>query len=297
MTALVLAAMAAGGVSLLLASSGQQGGTGSCTPPTEAILRRVRFADRRVRSWLRQAGGTSVTPLQLVVTSAAVGAVGAALAATMLGVGLPALLLGIVSSAGPSMAWRRRRSIRRRTASEAWPRLIEELRVLTGPAGRPIPQALLEVGRRGPAELRPAFAAAQREWAMTTDPERMMHVLKQELADPVADATCETLLVAIIAGGDVDGRLAALAEDRRAEERERKEAHAKQAGARLARGFVVIVPAGMAFAGLNVGDGAAAYRSPQGQLLVAAALTLIAVCWWWATRIMRIPEPRRVLDR
>ena len=67
--------------------------------------------------------------------------------------------------------------------------MIEEIRILTGSRGRSIPQALFEVGRRGPVELRPAFAAAQREWLLSTDFDRTLKVLKDRLADPTAPAT------------------------------------------------------------------------------------------------------------
>lgn len=174
--------------------------------------------------------------------------------------------------------------------------MIEELRVQTGSAGRSIPQALLEVGLRGPAELQPAFRAAQREWALTTDFERTVRVLTARLDDPTADAACETLLIASEVGGDLDRRLAALAEDRRQDLQGRKEAEAKQAGARLARSFVILVPAGMAFAGLSVGDGRAAYGTAQGQALVVAGIAMVLICWIWAGRVMRLPEPDRVFD-
>ena len=161
---------------------------------------------------------------------------------------------------------------------DAWPGLIEELRILVGPMGRPVPQALLEVGLRGPAPLRPAFLAAQREWVLSTDFERMVAVLKDRLADPTADATCETLLVVQEVGGELDRRLADLADDRRADLRDRREGDAKQAGARVARWFVVLVPAGMALAGLSVGDGRAAYRTATGQVLAGAGIALVVTC-------------------
>ena len=47
--------------------------------------------------------------------------------------------------------------------------MIEEIRILTGSLGRSVPQALFEVGRRGPEELRPAFEAATRHWLVSTD--------------------------------------------------------------------------------------------------------------------------------
>ena len=146
--------------------------------------------------------------------------------------------------------------------------MIEEMRLLTGSLGRSIPQALFEVGRRGPEEMRPAFAAAQREWMISTDFARTVAVLKTGLADPTADAACETLLVAHEVGGsDLDRRLAALVEDRIQDLQGRKDARAKQAGVRFARRFVLLVPLGMALAGLSIGNGRAAYERPTGQLL------------------------------
>ena len=139
--------------------------------------------------------------------------------------------------------------------------MIEEIRLLTSSLGRSIPQALFEVGRRCPEELRPAFEAAHREWLLSTDFARTVDVLKAGLADPTADAACETLLVAHELGGsDLDRRLEALIEDRVQDTQGRKDATAKQAGVRFARRFVLIVPVGMALAGLSVGNGRAAYR-------------------------------------
>ncbi len=174
--------------------------------------------------------------------------------------------------------------------------MIDEIRILTGSAGRSIPQALFEVGRDGTAELRSAFAAAHREWLLSTDFARTSSVLEDQLADPAADATCETLLIAHELGGtDLDRRLDDLAADRRADIQDRKDALAKQAGVRFARRFVLIVPIGMAFVGLSVGTGRAAYETPGGQVVVVVALGLIVVCWLWAGRIMRLPDEQRVL--
>lgn len=167
----------------------------------------------------------------------------------------------------------------------------------TGSLGRSVPQALFEVGARGPNELRPAFDAAHREWLLTTDFERTVAVLKHQLADPTADVTCETLLVAHQLGGaDLGRRLTALAEDRIQDLQGRKDARARQAGARLARRFVILVPVGMALVGMQVGDGRAAYATGHGQVVVLFAIGLIAACWVWAGQIMRLPDTERVFS-
>ena len=63
---------------------------------------------------------------------------------------------------------------------------------------------------------------------------------------------------------------------------------------RFARWFVLIVPLGMALAGLSIGNGRDAYATGTGQLLVVMALLLIISCWVWAGRIMRLPVEERV---
>ena len=209
---------------------------------------------------------------------------------------LPGPVIGAFAATLPVATYRRRRAVRRQRARESWPRLIDEIRILTGSAGRSIPQALFEVGRAGPNELRPAFDAAHREWLLSTDFARTVTVLKEQLADPTADATCETLLIAHELGGtDLDRRLDDLALDRRADTQGRKDAQAKQAGVRFARRFVLIVPLGMAVVGLSIGTGRSAYETPLGQVVVVAALGLIALCWAWAGHIMRLPDEERVL--
>jgi tight adherence protein B len=257
---------------------------------------RARISDR-IRRGSRRPAVDGVTSRDLVASSLLAGAAGVIGGFTMFGALVPALLLGGSFGVVPAAAMRRRRKQRLEVAQEAWPRLIDEIRVLTGSLGLSIPQALFEAGSRAPAPLRAAFATAHREWFLTTDFERTLSVLKAQLADPTADAACETLLIAYEVGGtDLDRRLEALAEDRREDVHSRKDARARQAGARFARRFVLIVPLGMAFAGMSVGPGRAAYRTPLGQTLVVVALVLMAGCWVWAGRLMHTPRAERVFS-
>jgi tight adherence protein B len=246
----------------------------------------------------RGRGRSRPRPSPVAVRGAVVvGLGGAVVGLAVFGGVVPAVVTAGFAATFPPAVARARRERRRAEAQDAWPRLIEELRIQTGALGRSIPQALFEVGRRAPAELRPAFAMAEREWLLSTDLERTAAVLKAELGDPTADATLETLLVAHQVGGsDVDARLAALVEDRIQDVQGRKDARAKQAGVRFARRFVLIVPAGMALAGLSIGTGREAYQTAGGQLAVALGLVVVAACWLWAGRLLRLPEPERVFD-
>lgn len=254
-----------------------------------------RGSDRGVvEHWLTQSG-LEGRPGELMVAMVVVSGGGAAVAFVIFGGVLPALIAGLVCCGVPIASFRARRTARMEAARDAWPRLLEELRLLIGSMGRSVPQALFEAGRRGPEEWRSAFAAAEREWLLTTDFPRTTAILKHRLADPTADVICETLLVAHELGGsDIDGRLADLIDDRTVDLQGRKDAVSRQAGVRFARRFVLLVPLGMALAGLAIGTGRSAYETAGGQIAVAISLLAVVACWVWSGRLMRLPEEPRV---
>ncbi len=258
------------------------------------LLSRVAAA---AHGWMLQAGLDRVRLRDAAMVLTVAFGMGAVAARACFGAWGPAVVVGAFTTTAPVAIARQRRRARREAAHDAWPRLIEEIRMLTGSLGRSLPQALFEAGRTAPSELRPAFDAAQREWLISTDFSRTVNSLKHQLADATADAVCETLLVAHELGGsDVDRRLGELADDRREDLRYRRDARARQAGVRFARRFVLIVPLGMALAGLSVGNGRAAYATGSGQVAVAVATAMVALCWVWAGRVMQLPDDDRVFD-
>jgi tight adherence protein B len=257
----------------------------------------ARRRGRDLDEYLTQAGLENVRVAEFAAVSSVLFIVGVGLGWAIWGGWIAPAAVGLGAASFPLAAARSRRASRREQARENWPRLIEEIRLQTVSLGRPVPEALLSVGLRGPEEMQPAFRAAQREWLISTDFDRTLTVLKDQLADPTADAVCETLLIAHEVGGtDVDRRLRALIDDRVQDLQGRKDAKAKQAGARFARLFVLIVPVGMAIVGMAIGDGRAAYASTFAQLMILIAFSLIAVCWIWAGHLMKIPEEERVFS-
>jgi tight adherence protein B len=250
-----------------------------------------------IDEYLTQAGLENVRVGEFVAVSGVLLVVGTGFGWAIWGGVVAPTAVGLAAAAFPLAAARARRAARREQARENWPRMIEEIRMQAVSLGRPIPEALLSVGLRGPEEMLPAFRAAQREWLISTDFDRTLTVLKDQLADPTADAVCETLLIAHEIGGtDVERRLRALIEDRIQDLQGRKDARAKQAGARFARWFVIVVPVGMALVGLAIGDGRASYEGAVAQLMILGAFGFIAACWVWAGVLMRLPEEQRVFS-
>ena len=258
-------------------------------------LQGPRPARPSLRGRLDAAGLRDVDPARLAAAMAVLAVAGGAAAYALFGGLAPALVTGGFAATFPIAGYRARYRRRLLASQDAWPRMLEELRLLTGSVGRSIPQALFEVGRRAPVELRPAFTIAEREWLLTMDFDRSAGVLKDQLADPTADVVCETLVVAHeVGGGGIDRRLAELIEDRILDAQGRKDAEAKQAGVRFARRFVLLVPLGMAVAGLSIGTGRSAYEAASGQFAVVVGLAAVIACWLWSGRLMQVPREPRV---
>ncbi len=268
-------------------------GLARSSTPSSSIARRRRSAD-----WLAQAGVGDVGLLEFVLVEAVVFLGVGFLVWLVFGAPVPAIVSGMFAATAPIAVYRERRRRLRDTARDAWPYLIEEIRLQTGALGRSIPVALLDAGRKAPTEpMRKAFEEANRTWLLSTSFQRATNVLKQMLADPTADVVVETLLVAHeIGGSDLESRLSSLVEDRRTDLRNRHEARSRQAGVRFARWFVLGVPAGMALVGLAIGEGRAAYSSTGGQIAVVVGIILTGGCWLWANVIMALPEPLRVFE-
>jgi tight adherence protein B len=289
LTAVVVSVVGAYGVFLIYTAALGDAGRRSESPTQWSRRRHL------ARDWLTQAGLADVRPLEFVLVVGVFGVVGAAIGFVVFAGVLPAAVLGAFVATSPVAWYRGQRARRRAESQDAWPRMIEELRLLTGSLGRSVPQALFEVGRAAPTELRGGFAAAQREWLLSTDFERALKVLKAALADDTADVVAETLLVGYELGGsDLERRLRSLADDRILDLQHRKDARAHQAGVRFVRRFVLVVPFGMAMAGMTVGNGRAAYRSDLGQTAVVVAIGMVIACWIWAGRLLRLPELERV---
>ena len=293
MTVIVIGLVAGIGTHLLFTAITDRRSHSDTDRPSTSGLR-LGFRKRLERTPIRILGLPQRSGRAAFAASAGAFTIGGSICLLIFGTPTAALAGGLLSTALPIGALRRHHERRRTVARRNWPRAIEEIRVLTVSGGRSLPQALLEVGANGPVELRPAFVAARREWALTTDFERTLAVLRSEMDDPTCDAVCETVLIAHEVGGTgVDRRLADLAEDRRQDAHYREEVRARQAGVRFARRFVLIVPLGMAIAGLSVGTGREAYRTGFGQIAVAVGLALMAVCWVWAGRMLRLPQESR----
>ncbi|WP_199423999.1 type II secretion system F family protein [Actinotalea solisilvae] len=244
---------------------------------------------------LVQAGVTGVSPAGLVGACATAGLATAALGTALTQSPPVALCFAVMAAVAP-LALVRGRARRRRAALRAvWPEVVDHL--ASGiRAGLSLPEALAQLGDRGPAELRPAFQAFAADHRATGRFGDALDALKARLADPVADRIVEALrLTREVGGTDLGRLLRTLSGFLREEARTRGELEARQSWTVNAARLAVAAP-WLVLALLSTRpETAAVYDSPAGAAVLALGGGCTVVAYRLMVRIGRLPEDVRVL--
>lgn len=260
--------------------------------PTGAS-RRAPLAPGWLTRSLEEAGFARTAPSAVV--GAAVGAAAFAAATVWLVAPVAALVaVAAVAAAAAPFLWLRSRALRlRRRRRALWPDVCDLL-IASVRAGMSLPDSVSSLEVAAPDELRPAFASFARDMAASGHFDSSALRLKQTLADPVADRIVETLRMARQVGGtELTTVLRALASAVRAEAALRAEVEARQSWIRGAAVLGVSAPwvilALLAFRP----EGASAYGSPEGTVLIVVGAVVSFVAYRVMLRLGRLPEPRR----
>lgn len=282
MTVLLGALLAAG---ILLSASPWlwPPGRGSQPPLRRGVLART----------LEESGLSSVRPRTLLVVMLA--AAFAASSAVWLFTGVPVLpvLAFAAGGAAPVGILRSRRLRLRKVRRQLWPDVCDLL-VASIRVGLSLPDAVATLADSAPAMMRPAFVVFARDLRATGRFEAALDRLKAALADPIADRIVETLRMARQVGGsELTGVLRALSASVRADAALRGEVEARQSWIRGAAVLGAVAP--WVILGLLVTrpEGAAAYGTPEGILVICLGAAVSLVAYRIMLRIGRLPEPGR----
>lgn len=258
---------------------------------------------RRVRAgWLERtqdllvhAGAPTVTPMGLALASMGVGLAAGVLTLAVTGISTVALCFTIIATGAPALLVRARARKRRMRLRAVWPDVIDDI-VSAIRAGLSLPEALIAIGERGPEEVRGEFRRFTEDYRATGRFVESLDALKARLADPVADRICEALRLAREVGGtDLGVLLRTLARMLREDLRTRGEVEARQswtvAGARLA----VAAPWAVLLLVSMRSDGASAYGSAMGLLVLGGGGFSCLLAYALMVRLGRLPEEGRIL--
>lgn len=281
MTVFVGAALAAG---VLLCLSPWMWPRRAGAAPTAKQGRLVRLIEE---------AGLDFSQRTLMTVIVAAGLVAASTVWLLTGLAVLALLAGLAGAAAPVMFLRGRRLRLRRLRRQLWPDVCDLL-IASIRVGLSLPDAVASLAESAPKMLRPAFVVFARDLRASGRFETSLDRLKSTLADPIGDRIAETLRMARQVGGtELIGVLRALSSSVRADAALRGEVEARQSWIRGAAVLGAVAP--WVILGLLVlrPEGAAAYGTPEGVLVICAGAAVSILAFHIMVRIGRLPEPRR----
>lgn len=263
-----------------------------------------RFMDRspsgerprrdRAQDWLNQAGA-DVTPFQFFAVS-----IGTALGVAVIMQILTRVVPLTLVAAGlalwiPRSFYSRRRNRIARARITAWPDALRDL-VAHLKSSMSVHMALNELGRSGPAALRPYFNRYT-GLAATLDQRTALEIVREELADPVSDRVIEIVLVAFEQGSTVViDILADLADDTAGDIALGEEIQTAQLEVRLeARSAAVLPFLVLIMMVATSNDYASFYRSSAGWLVIAIGGLFCMAGLYTINRLGRVPTEQRIL--
>nr|MCW2728982.1 type secretion system protein [Aeromicrobium sp.] len=244
---------------------------------------------------LTRAGVHGIVPAQLVGLCVGAFVLGAVVMTGVSGVTAIGLVFGLMAAVAPIAVLRGRAAKRLREHAAVWPDAVDNLTSAVR-AGLSLPEALMQLGERGPEELRDAFVQFGRDYQATGRFHESLDLLKDRLADPVGDRVVEALRIAReVGGGDLGRMLRSLSGFLRDDLRTRGELESRQSwtvnGARLA----VAAPWLVLLLMCLQGDVVERFASGAGLVVLLSGAVLCVVAYRLMMWIGRLPSERRIL--
>ena len=264
------------------------------TPRPDGVVARAGPLDR-LRDEVVQAGFQGLSVRTLLAGCVVAFLVVLAVVQAMVGVVPIAACFALMAGALPVVLVRRRARRRRARLRDLWPDAVDN--ITSGVrAGMALPEALAQLGTRGPEELREPFAAFADDYRLTGRFHDSLDRLKERLSDPVGDRLVESLRIAREVGGtDLGTLLRTLSGFLREDARTRAELETRQSWTVNAARLAVAAPwVVLAMLSTNP-ESVRAYSTGLGAAVLGAGAVVTAAAYWAMVRIGRLPEDERVL--
>lgn len=254
-----------------------------------------RWLQRRLDELIAEAGLEAVTPRQLMLSSVGLGAVTGIVFLAISRTWPIAFAFAIFGCYAPAALVRVRARTRRRELRDLWPDAVDNLASAVR-AGLALPEALAQLGVRGPEPLRRPFQRFGEDYRASGRFGECLDALKRRLADPTGDRIVESLRIARDVGGSDLGRLLrTLSSFLREDARTRSELESRQSwvinAARLAVAAPWILLAMLSLRSVSV----QAFNAPSGWIVLAAGAGLCFLAYRLMMRLGRLPQEERVL--
>lgn len=266
----------------------------SCWPASEAPVRRPAWRDRADDA-LAQAGLEAVSVRAVAATCVGCAVAGGVVVLAVSQSPPIAVCFGAMAGWAPVALIRLRARQRRSQLRDVWPEVVDHLASGVR-AGLSLPEALGQIGVRGPVELRPAFLAFAEDYRATGRFALCLDRLKARLADPVADRIVEALrLTREVGGTDLGRLLRTLSAFLREDARTRAELETRQGWTVNAARLALAAPWALLLLLSSRPNAVEAYNTPAGAVVLLAGGGVSFLAYRVMVRIARLPTERRVL--
>jgi tight adherence protein B len=250
----------------------------------------------RLADLLLRAGVDGVRPSALVMTCLECATVAGLLMLVVSGTPPIGAVFAAIAGYLPIAVLRGRARRRQRELADVWPEAVDNLASAVR-AGLSLPEALSQLGERGPEPLRDAFRRFGSDYQATGRFGDCLDRLKIRLADPVGDRVVEALRVAReVGGGELGRMLRTLSAFLREDSRTRSELESRQSwtvnGARLAVAAPWLVLLTLSFQR----DVISRYASTGGMMVLSIGAVTCFVAYRLMVRLGRLPQEQRVLS-
>jgi tight adherence protein B len=248
----------------------------------------VMARDRLVQAGLPRVGLATMTAVSVIL---AIGA--GAITLAVVPVAAVAVAASVFALALPWTVVVRRARAQRRATRGVWPDVVDHL-VSAIRSGLALPDSVVSLAHGGPEATRAAFATFERSYRTAGNFSDALDVLKDTLADAVADRIIETLRMSREVGGnELTLVLRDLAGHLRRDAGIRAEVEARQSWTVNAARLGVAAPWIILLLLSTRPEAASAYNSPSGALLIAIGLGVSVIAYRLMLALGRLPEERR----
>jgi tight adherence protein B len=250
---------------------------------------------QRATEKLAQAGLSSITPARLAASSLALSVVVLLIMFVVSRSVVIALAFAGLAGYAPVGLVGVRHRRRQVELRDLWPDAVDNLASAVR-AGLSLPEALSQLGVRGPEGLRPAFSEFGEDYRATGRFSECLDGLKVKLADPVGDRVVEALRTAREVGGSDLGRLLrTLSAFLREDSRTRAELESRQSWTINAARLAVAAPWILLLLLSFRPEAVRAYDSAAGLVVLGFGAALCLVSYRVMLKIGRLPREERVL--
>ena len=248
-----------------------------------------------VGALVKSAGLANVTARTVYTTMAIAGLATGSISLIITSLPIVALMAAVGTAFIPIFSVKRRARLRSKALRTSWPDAVDSL-ASSVRAGMSLPEAVADLSKNGPAQLRYAFAHFSDYYRSTGSFAQALNALQERLSDPVANRVISALRIAHEVGGtDLGHVLRTLSGLLRSDALTRGDIEARQSWTISAARMSIAAPWLTLAMLCTRPDAVAAFRTGLGAVVLLGAAGISFIAYRLMLRIGALPIESRVV--